>query len=1110
MIESAVKEYMRAGIGVLTFIALFSHSARYAGAAETKPLKLIHADRLISSGEKSEIVNLVGHVHLIHEGVDLYSEKATWYRNTGLVQFIDSVVVVDSQRTINSDLMTYYRRDRHVSAKGNVKMRDSSEDLVLNCDKAEYYRQNRQFEATGSPVLIFHPEDDSSKMEIKAKRMEYFPDKKEGFAYESVSITQREMTATSGQAQFFQEPEGVILTRSPVVYYEEDRLVGDSISLYTKNKRIDRLLARGNAGAYYRTQPDTSIEEYTTADLTGRELEAFFDNDKITKAVMRQNAVSVYTPAVTDTLTRGVNTASGDSITLYFDGGSIRRVFISGGAQGEYVEPKLDSESAEPVFDTTRYLGSEIDYSFENSEIQLLDNSELHYHDMILTAGDIRYKINDRILTADGIEGDSAGVMTQLPVLTQGTEKLDGRRMSYNLQTKKGQVLMARTKFEDGFYDGARIRQVSEDVLLVTDGDYTSCDRTGDAHYHFHSNRMKMVNKDKVIAKPVILYIGELPVFAVPYYVFPVRKGRHSGFLTFEIGNFERGQRFIRNLGYYWAASDYWDLETSVDFYENVRTIFNSKVNYALRYRFDGDISVNYSRDSGWVNYLKSLHNRWQIVFHHTQIVSRTSSITASGHFISDKKYTQDNVFDQAQRLNARTVKSSALFKKNMGWSSINVSADQTWNLDTDLKSHRLPAVSFTLPSFQIIPDPTKKGKGEREKPWEEKKEPKKRFYHSLYFTLNSNAVNSSQRLKLADSTFYWKKFQTVHSTSTITSPQKILGFLTVNPGMNVTYTVYHVEWNRVVDTLGLRTDRAFTRYTYDLGVTSNTNIYGTVYPNIFGITGLRHVVTPAVTYRFTPEIKKNEEYRDYTGTGLTSRRSKSMTFSLGNLFQAKYRSGETEKRIDLLNMNFSGGYDFVREERKISNVNFNVRTGAIPHLSVYYVTNYSFYNFDNTRRPLTNPRIVDATISTSLNGGIGLGGERESDLGGGGGRSPMFKQGGGRSGQPEAEGVGMRFSILHSYRVTKSTTGTTKDQWIELSTELHPTSNWAMTYTCHYDFRAKGISRQELGITRDMHCWEGSFKWIPSGPIAGYYIRIDIKSLPDIKLEKSEGGVRG
>ena len=80
---------------------------------------------------------------------------------------------------------------------------------------------------------------------------------------------------------------------------------------------------------------------------------------------------------------------------------------------------------------------------------------------------------------------------------------------------------------------------------------------------------MKMIGKDKVVARPVILYIGDLPVFAVPYYVFPVRKGRHSGFLTFEIGNFERGERFIRNLGYYWAASEYWDLETSLDFYEN-------------------------------------------------------------------------------------------------------------------------------------------------------------------------------------------------------------------------------------------------------------------------------------------------------------------------------------------------------------------------------------------------------------------------------------------------------------------------------------------------------------------------------------------------------------
>ncbi|MEE9553757.1 MAG: putative LPS assembly protein LptD [candidate division Zixibacteria bacterium] len=1074
---------------------------------EDKPLELEHADQLLSSSD-GEIVNLVGNVHLSHEGIDLYSRKATWYRKTGLVNFVDSVKVIDDRRTITAGSMTYYRRDRRMSARNGVTIEDTAEDMLLRCEEAEYYRRSRQFEAVGSPVLIFHPHDDSLKMEIKARRMEYFAEGKEGVAYDSVVITQKEMTAVSGTARFTREPEGAVLTDDPVVYFEDNRLAGDSISIFTEDRTMDRLLARGNAGAFYMIQPDTLYEEFTTADLTGRELEAFFEGDKIQKAIMRGNAVSIYTPAITDTLTRGINTASGDSITMHFENGYIRKVFISGGAQGEYIEPRFEPDEEKPHYDSTIYFGSEIDYNFEDSEIKLFDNGELRYQDMILNAGDIRFKINTKILVAEGLKSDSTEEETQLPVLLQGTDRLDGRRMTYNLDTKKGQVVMARTKFENGFYVGEKIRQVSDDVLFVSSGNYTSCDRQEDTHYHFHSDRMKMVGKDKVVAKPVILYIGDLPVFALPYYVFPVRKGRHSGFLTFEIGNFERGERFIRNLGYYWAASDYWDLETSLDFYENVKSILNTRVNYNLRYRLSGGVGMRYSRQTGWKGFSKTVSNSWMINFNHSHEISRTAKIRGSGSFVSNKSFIEDNVYDQYDRLD-RTVKANANFTKRWESSSLVISSDQSWNLDTDVKQMRLPSVSFTMPSFQLFPDPTKSRNKERVKPWEEIEEPKRRFYNSINLSLSSSAVNFKRRIKNPDSSYYWKDFQTIHTSSSIKSPQKILGILTVTPGINFAHTAYHVEWNRLVDSLGLETDRVFTRYTYNLSLASNTSIYGTVYPNILGVAGLRHVITPSVSYRFIPEIEKNEEYRSYTGAGSASRRSKTISYSLGNLFQAKYLSGETESKMDLFSLNFNGSYDFVKEEKKIGDLRASLRTAAVPYINLDYNSIYSFYNFDDSRRELSNPRLVSSTFSASINGKVGSGGGsgRESRRGGRG--FPGANERREQAPETEFKGAGLNYNLSYRYTVSRTSLTTVKTQWLDFALGLQPTEKWTIFYRSHYDIKEKRSSSQTVEIGRNMHCWEGKFIWVPSGPIAGYYVRINIKSLPDIKLEKSEGGVR-
>ena len=59
-----------------------------------------------------------------------------------------------------------------------------------------------------------------------------------------------------------------------------------------------------------------------------------------------------------------------------------------------------------------------------------------------------------------------------------------------------------------------------------------------------------------------------MPLLALPFYVFPIKPGRHSGFLfpQFELGFNNRAGQYIRNAGYYWAPNDYFDLTVAGDY----------------------------------------------------------------------------------------------------------------------------------------------------------------------------------------------------------------------------------------------------------------------------------------------------------------------------------------------------------------------------------------------------------------------------------------------------------------------------------------------------------------------------------------------------------------
>ncbi len=1106
---SPAKLTRRCQLLALIILYIISYPICVSAQEESGPLILEHADKLESSGSGGDIVNLIGNVHFYHDKANLYSQRATWYQSSGLVQFVDSVLVTEQGRQLTAERVTYYRRDRRITALHNVVLIDSIQNVKLYCQRADYYRDTKELDASGKPELILNPEDDTARMIIDAQQLTYFGSDSHGSARDSVVITRHDMVAHAGEADFFRQPEKAILIKNPVIVNGQNELSGDTISLFTENRKLNRVVVDGNAKAVYKALSDSVLADYTTAELDGRQLEALFSNDKIQTMISRYNATSLYAPALTDTLVKGSNIASGDSITLTFSNGEINRVFISGGAQGEFIEPKLTS-GGKPYADTTRYSGDQIKYSFDDNKIDLINNGAMHYHDMELASGQISYDTKTRILVAEGLGTDSTGNKQQSPVLKQGSEELFGDKMSYNIDSRKGQVKLARTKYEGGYYSGEALRQASENVLLVAQGNYTSCDKEVDPHYHFHFDRMKMINKDKVIARPVVMYIGQLPVFIVPYYVFPIRKGRHSGFLPFELGDFRGGNRFIRNVGYYWAASDYFDLLGSVDFYENSHTTMNGLLNYKLIYKFGGTVSMSYTRQSNWdlSRYVQNVSNRWMFNFTHNQTLSQTMTLGGSGTFVSDKNYIAQNVYDPAKRLN-RTLSSD--FSLNKSWPSQSVAmvvqARQDWNLDTNEKTQLLPSFSISRQRLPLFPPASKTKKKERVRPDEVVQEVKDKWYNSIYFDIRSSGQNLRQTFRNPDSTYYQKNYQTITTNSNLSLSSKFFGFLNISPGVGLTHAGVRLDPGRLADSLGLEKSSFKTRVLYNLGVGVNTSIYGTVNPNMFGLLGLRHTMTPSVTYSFTPAVNKNKYYFQYVGGGSGSTRSKSIGYSLNNTFQAKYKSGEAEKKVDLFTLLFNGGYNFAALANRLGDLSTALRSSAIPKIDFTFNMNHSFYDLNTThRRPLLKPRLTNMTMTAGISGGYhpgtGGSGEKESD-------EPNSRAfGSNPAAARSAAGLGMNFTLSYNYSNSKTSGTSVKTQWVNLSTEIVPTLNWRIQYDCRYNLVNKRIEAQTMNIGRDLHCWAFSLTWIPIGPIAGYYARISIKSLPDIKLESSRGGV--
>jgi lipopolysaccharide assembly outer membrane protein LptD (OstA) len=1109
-------------ISICILIALclfFPPSDSLSATQETKsltqepskePLQLLNADFSELRMEKDNMmVNLIGNVSFKHGDLSLKSQRAVWYRTAGQVVFIDSVRIEDSTQTLLADRVTYYRNSRKVVADGNVELLSKKEEAEVKGEHGEYDRAKKYVLFTGSPTLIIKPNKGDSAITVMADSMEYYTDEKKGIAKNNVHITKADMTATCDEAIWINQEDKIILKGEPEAVKQNDRLTGEEMQIILQNDQVKRIEVEGSAKASHLEITDSLRQAKRESFLGAKNMVFFLQDEKLNQVTASGNAVSTYYPKSAKESGKNMmqekNDASGDTIDLFLLDDRVNQVLIKGGAMGSYVFPKENIEDSTNAVDTIWYSADMIDYKVRENLITLQGQGKLRYEQVSLSAGKIIYQTEEEILVAERlrIEEGEKEIMEEPPVLKDGKEEIKGERMSYDLRSRRGKVKAGITSIQGGTYKGELLRKLTDQVILADRGTYTTCDKP-EPHFHFYARRMKIVAKDKVIAEPVVLYIADLPVAAIPYYIFPIKPGRHSGFLTFDLGNLEAGQRFIRNLGYYWAASDYWDLKTAFDYYEGSGWLIKSQARYAKRYVLNGNVAGSYNRQSSWdlSTFSKRKHDRWDFTFSHQHTISPTLSLSASGTFLSDKDYWRDLNLDPQERRN-RSLYSQANLSKSWGTSGLTFAVDHRWNLDTDDRTLSLPVIRFSRSTLPLFPP-----KAEEKEEGSSLSLTKRKWYNSIYYSFSSSFLNYQNKVK-REGYFDRKKFAVSNNFLSLSAPQKLFGWLVLNPGFQYQETWYYIFKTNFSDSSHIPGNSSARRGTYSANVSANTVLYGTFNPKIGKLVGIRHVMTPSLSFAWQPEFTRKNEYVSYTGSGGSGSKYKTMSFGLNNILQVKTKSitdgTEVEKKLDLFSLDFSSGYSFLAKTHKLSNLSSVLRSSAIRNVDLAFSVIHDFYDKEYDLN-LLSPRWIYFSLDTRLSF---QGSWKES-------REKSFQESEegdtSKLGDYEPEGllerVTQAWSVNINHRFSQSR-GADKTHWVSVSLRLPLTQKWLLNYLNRYDFSENKITEQTFELYRDMHCWEGRFTWIATGYRKGYYFRINIKALPEVKIEKSRGGLR-
>ena len=293
-------------------------------------------------------------VDLEEGGTRLRAGYGEYFAGERRAFFHTHVVVVDSSSVVHADTLDYWRETRRSRARGNVVVESPADRLTITGGLLDHDPGRLYSRMTVRPLMV---QVDSSgggrfdTLQVRGLVLEAYRDSTHRLiARDSVSLLRADLAARARYACYYTARDSIVLRSSPVIWYRDTQVAGDSIDVLMERRKIRRLLVNGNAFAVSRSD---SLHPERFDQIAGDRLRMLFGAEGLSRTEVEGRAVSLY-HLYDDTLANGLNKTSGDRIVIRFAGGKAERIAVYGGVEGQYFPENMvrgrDAEYALPGF----------------------------------------------------------------------------------------------------------------------------------------------------------------------------------------------------------------------------------------------------------------------------------------------------------------------------------------------------------------------------------------------------------------------------------------------------------------------------------------------------------------------------------------------------------------------------------------------------------------------------------------------------------------------------------------------------------------------------------------------------------------------------------------
>lgn len=739
---------------------------------------------------------------------------------------------------------------------------------------------------------------------------------------------------------------------------------------------------------------------------------------------------------------------------------------------------------------------------------------------------------------------DTTGMEVGIPHFQDKENSFDAKEIRYNFNSKRGLIRDVLTQQGEIYVHGNMVKKYENDVSFIKNARFTSCDLEV-PHFDIRAFKAKVVPEKSIVMGSAMLFIENIPTpLVIPFALVPNQKDRTSGLIMPSFGQTQRAGFYLQGLGYYLNVSDYFDLGIEGDVYTSGNWEIRSALRYALRYKFSGSLNVGYS----WIfQGERGLPNRphntgFKIQWSHSQ----DSKARPNSRFSANVNYTNSTYSDYSTDLNdylTNTTSSNITYSLDFARKlHLSVNANADYNTYTQAFNISLPSLSLSVD--QLYPFRRRNAVGKR------------RWYENISFNYNMVAQNqvNAYDTTLFDKETWLNMNNGMKHTAKLSSTVKIFKHINWSNNLNYNEFWYLKNTEQYYDTLtgqvgyldrkGFKTTRQF-----DFNSNFYFNLYGLMKFRRGPLLALRHVITPNVGFTYRPDFSKPfwgayASYTDPNGVehiyskyanslygGPASGTVGSINFSIKNSFQMKVKSKKDtvnpEKKVNLIdNLSISTSYNMAADSLRWAPLTINARTVLFQRLNISVGASFDFYKTDangnrinefywvnNKKKGLRFSRTdLAASLGWNLNPKAKPQSNQEvselpedpyypSDI-----YNPTdiflqpidFKA-------PWNLNIGYNLNYILTPNAQTGKMDHNLVQTMTLSGNVKFTDKFTMNFGTGFDLQTRKFTITTISFSRDLHCWEMGFYWVPFGYRTEWNFHIRVKSsiFQSLKYEK-------